>query len=315
MLFGILELLIAAFFGLMAALMMALPRITGSRPLPPELPHGFWFAIAAMYLFIGLLFVAAGVGSILAKNWARLLMLFLSWSWLVCGLFVVIGQIAFIVAGGNFGGAPTQNQQLSPQVLHAVQIFTSIFTLIVFIVAPLTFIIFYTRKSVKATCERTLSGAHRERSVPTSIWVLVVLLGLQALGLLWTAALFPVLGLFGLFVTGWGARGVLIMLAAVWSWLAWSCYRRELRAWWIAMSLSVFFGLSNLVTNFRHTVDDIYRIMKLPMPGSARLPAIFASATFRVGFGALFLLAYLGLLLYTKRYFSEPEGTEAPALN
>ena len=89
-------------------------------------------------------------------------MLFLSWCWLMCGIFAVIGQILFFVAGHNFAAPPIQNEQLSPQFVHAMQIFTSIFTLIVFVLAPLTLIIFYTRKSVKATCQRTLSDALQE---------------------------------------------------------------------------------------------------------------------------------------------------------
>jgi hypothetical protein len=189
-LFGVVELLIATFLGFMAALMMALPRIAGSRPLPPVLPHGFWFAMAATYLLGGLLFVAGGIGSILAKNWARLLMLFLSWCWLVLGIFAAIGQIFALIVGHGVTTAQVENQQLSPQLIHVVQVFTSIFILIVFVVVPLTFIIFYTRKSVKATCQRTMSIAQREQVVPTAIWVLVVLLGLRVLGLLWTAPSF-----------------------------------------------------------------------------------------------------------------------------
>jgi hypothetical protein len=314
-LFGIVALLIAAFFGFLVAVMMAMPRITGNRPLPPGLPHVFWVSISVGYLLLGLCFVTGGIGSVLAKNWARLLMLVLSWCWLLCGIFAVIGQLIFMVAGRNFGTAPIQNEQLSPHFFHLVQIFTSIVTLIVFVLAPLTFIIFYTRKSVKATCQRTLSVAERERTAPTAIWVLVALLGLHALALFWTATLFPAIAFFGVFLTGWGARVVLIALGVVWAWLAWSCYRRELRAWWIAMGLSVFFGLSNLITNLRHTVDDIYRVMNIPTP-SAPLVALYSSMTFRVGFGILFLLAYLGFLLYTKRYFPEPaEGNQTPALS
>jgi MFS family permease len=314
-LFGIVELLIAAFFGLMAAVMMALPRMTANRSLPQELPHAFLLSISIGYLLVGLCFVASGIGSILAKNWARVLTLVLSWCWLVCGIFAVIGQLLFIVAGSNLGAAPTQNEQLPPQLLHTVQIFTSIFTFVVFVVAPLTFIIFYTRKSVKATCQGALPGTQRERSVPVAILILVVLLGLQALALFWTATLFPAIAFFGAFLTGWGARVVLIVLAAVCVWLALKSYRQELRAWWIVTAMSIFFGISNLVTNFRYTVADIYRVMNIPLPSTA-VPAVFSSLTFRIGSGALFLLAYLGFLLYAKRYFSEPaRGNPSPALN
>ena len=60
-LFGIVELLIAAFFGFLAAMMLAMPRITGNRPLPPELPSGFWLSISVGYLLLGLCFVAGGI--------------------------------------------------------------------------------------------------------------------------------------------------------------------------------------------------------------------------------------------------------------
>ena len=118
--------------------------------------------------------------------------------------------------------------------------------------------------------------------------------------------LFPVLAFFGFFVTGLAARVVLIMLTAVWIWLAWSCYQRDVRGWRAAMGFSILFGMSSIITNLRHSADDIYRVMNLPKPPSTPLAAISASGSFRIGLAAVFLVAYLGLLLYTKRHFPSP---------
>jgi hypothetical protein len=90
------------------------------------------------------------------------------------------------------------------------------------------------------------------------------------------------------------------------------CYRRELRGWWVVMVASVVFGISGLVTNIFHSVDDIYRLVNLPKPPATPLVALYSSTTFRVGLGGLFLLVYLGILLYTKRYFPQKVDANQP---
>ena len=304
-LFGIVELLIAMFLGFMAALMMALPRVLGTQPLPPELPHNFWSLLAATYLLGGLLFVAGGIGSILAKNWARLLMLFLSWFWLVCGIFGAIVQVFILLAGRNFQSGQLQNQRVSPQFLHVVQAFTSIFIFSIFVLIPLVFVIFYTRKSVKATCQRSMTIAQRTQALPAAIVVLLVFLGLRIVGLLSAATFFPLFAFFGFYLSGWLARAILIILAIIWTGLAWMCYRRDLQGWWAVMIASIVFGISGLLTSLLRPADEAYRLLNIPKPPPSPLMSFYSSLAFRVGFGALFLLAYFGFLLYTKRYFPQ----------
>jgi hypothetical protein len=90
--FGILTILLGCLSGLLVPLMlfaqMASAKTTGAPPpfsviLPGILLYGF-LAVALVWL---------GIGSIMARRWARALLLIFSWSWLIMGVFVLYGIV------------------------------------------------------------------------------------------------------------------------------------------------------------------------------------------------------------------------------
>ena len=86
--FGILTILLGCLTGLFVLLMLvgqaASARTTGaSAPFSTILPAIFIYGALAVAL------VWLGIGSIMARRWARALLLIFSWSWLGMGLFVV----------------------------------------------------------------------------------------------------------------------------------------------------------------------------------------------------------------------------------
>ena len=85
-LFGTLQLLIAGFFALMVPffVLLLMPQPAQAQPHPQVVVP---FLIS--YATLAAAFATLGVGSILARRWARALTLILSWLWLVTGLLTM----------------------------------------------------------------------------------------------------------------------------------------------------------------------------------------------------------------------------------
>src|SRR4051794_12199788 len=60
---------------------------------PPERTLIF---TAAFYIVLGACFAALGIGSIMAKRWARALILVVSWMWLIVGVVSLVVLIALL---------------------------------------------------------------------------------------------------------------------------------------------------------------------------------------------------------------------------
>src|SRR5947207_616788 len=89
--FGIVQILIPCFFLLMTAIMaFGVASLPKTSPGSPALPTAMLYVVALVYLGVAALFIVTGIGSIRAKNWARITILILSWFWLVTGVFSVL---------------------------------------------------------------------------------------------------------------------------------------------------------------------------------------------------------------------------------
>src|SRR3954465_10181852 len=86
--FGIVQILIACFFLFMAGLTtFAVSAMPKTNPTPPA---ALLYRVGLLYVGIAALFLTTGIGSIRAKNWARITILVLSWFWVVTGVFSVL---------------------------------------------------------------------------------------------------------------------------------------------------------------------------------------------------------------------------------
>jgi hypothetical protein len=164
-----------------------------------------------------------GIGALLARRWARALMLVFSWLWL---LVAGIGVLSFVVAL-VVGSRPTGFAEMVPTI------FASLFMAIFFIGMPIGFIVVFTRPSIREAFE-TLD--------PTPRWTdrcPLPLLGL-AFVLVLVAAAFVLLAFGGADLgsqtgtgatLGWLLLAVLVLVCAIGS------YRRMAIAWWIICAL------------------------------------------------------------------------------
>src|SRR5262245_4030185 len=89
--FGIVEILIACFFLLVACLMALVIPNMPQQPAAPAPPGWIFLFAAGFYGTLAAVFAAAGIGSIQARNWARILMIVLSSLWLAFGVLGTLG--------------------------------------------------------------------------------------------------------------------------------------------------------------------------------------------------------------------------------
>src|SRR5579863_3679299 len=93
--FGILTILLGCFAGLMVLMVFLQTVVVGS---PPGSQVNFSIMVPSLTIY-GVMAVALvwlGIGSIMARRWARALLLIFSWSWLLVGVVAIV-SLAFIL--------------------------------------------------------------------------------------------------------------------------------------------------------------------------------------------------------------------------
>src|SRR5262245_16614688 len=160
--FGILEILIGVGAGLLGLLILVVFLFVERLP-SAQIQLGSYLGMAVMACFYGggaLFFLAGGIGTIRRRPWARVLMLVVSSLWLALGLLATLVFLFFwpTLSRGISGKDPTISGGVMTFTL--VLIGGILFTL--YLLLPASFLIFYTRKSVKA------AFVHAEVSEPVT---------------------------------------------------------------------------------------------------------------------------------------------------
>jgi len=313
--FGVAEIVMACFFPLFIPLIIFSLSMAGKQHVPDQPPVPGMAATLAMSIVIyggmAAVFLTAGIGSIRCKNWARITMQIVSGFWPFTGIITIL-TMAFVVPK-----IMQQQGKMPPQGAQGVFVVLILFMAVLMVALPTVFLVFYSLKSVRATCQMSTAGKGAttltaERSaaqVPISVILLVLweCLGItQVFGLLFVKAT----AVFGIVVPGLGAVVLLTASAALSAFAAWFIYRREFLGWAISLAKYVFWLASWTVTLWRIDLIDLYREMgfaEQQLQSMEQLPhfqAFIISMMF-VGF-----VAYMILILYTKKYFTRA-GTRA----
>jgi hypothetical protein len=303
--FGILTILLGCLSGLLVPLMlfaqMASAKTTGAPPpfsviLPGILLYGF-LAVALVWL---------GIGSIMARRWARALLLIFSWSWLVMGVFVLFCMALFIpktLANSTPGGTP-DHPAMPAAAMGMVMVFMFLIFGVLFVILPAVWTFFYNSRHVKATCETRDPVTRWTDACPLPVLGFCLWLVFSAPMML----IMPIVGhgvmpFLGFFLTGVPGTMLSLAIAAIWSYAAWSLYKLEQRGWWLMLIALCVFMASNLLTFARHDMMEMYRLMGYP---EAQIEQIQKSGLL-VGnhmswLMALCVLPFLGYLLFIKKY-------------
>jgi hypothetical protein len=307
MAFGIVQII----FGLLAALgvpFILLAAVFSGRSGGGRMPAGGYALVLASYTLAAIILITLGVGSIQARRWARAFTLITSWMWLVGGSVTTV-LLAFALPSSFLSvsrRAAETNPATAPLpegMLAGILTFMIVFCSIFLVLLPLVFVWFYRKKDVEETVK------HRSPQDWTDRCPLPVLAA--TLVFAWAAPYFvvmsmttPLIPFFGRYLIGVpGAIGCLVF-AAIDAYLAYSLFRLRLAGWWGAIFVMAFRTSSAIVTYARGNLMEAYARLGWK---DQQLQRMKDSPLFRshliLWWSATFLLAYLGYLIWIKRYF------------
>jgi hypothetical protein len=261
---------------------------------------------ASIYGVLAVALVWLGIGSIMARRWARALLLIFCWSWLVLGLFIVVVMAFFIpkMLANMSSSGTTDHPAMSSVMIDTMMITILLTSGVFFVILPAVWTFFYNSRHVKATCET------RD---PVTRWTDVC--PLPVLGLcLWLAFSVPmmllmpiaghvVLPFFGMFLTGVPAAVLYLAIAFIWSYAAWSLYKLEQRGWWLILIALCVFMVSGLLTYARHDVVEMYHLMGYPEAQIGQMQKTGLLTGNRMSWLMAFsVLPFLGYLLFIKKF-------------
>jgi MFS family permease len=306
--FGVVDILIAVFslLVLVVQVFAVLTLNTDSLPQGSLSPTAALAIGAAFYGVVAALFLTAGVGSIRCENWARITMLVVSGLWLgfgILGTLIVSLMLPTILR--QQAGIPLEGRHLVVTMIFGIMGFFMI-------VMPAVFLIFYSRKSVKATCLRAepvlapAGTAVPQAKTPVAVVVLAVWQGLGALAVL----AYPIVRaavVFGLVLRGPLALGLLLAQSVLSGYASWSIYRRRFAGWAIALFTTVFWTASWVTAMVRRDMLQLYREMGFSEQQMRVYQQFPQMLTITWGASLVAFVGLLGFLLYCKKYFSRTE--------
>ena len=300
--FGIVTMLLGGVCALFVPLMIAAtsmapkagPAVDSRAILPAVFLYG---GLAVTFFWLGL-------GSIKARRWARALLLILSWSWLLVGVFTMV-TMAFVMPkmSETMNVGVTAGPSAPP--MDAIMGFAMFIVFIIMVLIPGVWVLFYRSRHVKATCEAEDPGESWTDRCPLpviaiSIWLLSVIPSL----------LFMVLGyksvvpLFGTFVVGPIAVAVYLLFGAVWVYAAWAIYKLRWSGWWAVVVSVVLFTISAFLTYSRHDITELYELMGYPAEQVAMMKKFSFMSGPTAGWASVgFALPFLGYLMFLRKYF------------
>jgi hypothetical protein len=152
--FGIATILLGGACGMMVPLMIAVQAMAAKTTGIPPNYQSAAFA-AGLYGMIAVVMVWLGYGSIMARRWARTLLLIFAGSWLLMGVismaFMVI-MMPQIMESVRLSQPPGQ-PQLPEAAFSLVMGLMFVIMGVIFLVLPGIWALFYRSPHVKATCE------------------------------------------------------------------------------------------------------------------------------------------------------------------
>jgi hypothetical protein len=228
LLFGIFEIILGAICALFIPLilfarMVARQQVYASQPPPPLAPA------IAIYGLLAVALIWLGVGSILARRWARALLLCASAVALCVGVIAgVLG--AFMMPQIWSAMAQSGQPAIPPAAFIVVKVITAIVMLVIYIIIPGGLFLFYRSSHVKRTCEMLDPVDRWTDRCPLPVLALCLVSafgGAMMLGMMAAIKAFP---LFGLFVSGGWCTALMLVLAGLQFFLAAGLYRLQIRA-------------------------------------------------------------------------------------
>lgn len=304
--FGILTLLQGCLSGLLVPLMFFGQAMSATTT---QVPPDYMTLLPAVYMYtlLAVALIWLGIGSILARRWARALLLIYSWSWLIMGLLIML-MMAFIMPKvmANLPSTATADQPALPAAaMDGVLFVMFLVDGVLFVVLPAIWTFFYNSRHVKATCDARDPVARWTDACPLPVLALCLWLWFSIPMML----LMPIIGhgvapFFGMFLTGLTGALFYLAIAALWSCASWLLYRLDPRGWWLILIAMCLFMASTLLTYARHDVLEMYHLMGYPEAQIEQIQKLgLLAGNNMVWLTAFSVLPFLVYLFFIKKYF------------
>ena len=307
--FGILTLLLGVLCGLLFLLMVVGQLSLAGTSHPPTNAAPL-LLIFSVYGVLAVALIWLGIGSIMARRWARALLLIFSWSWLGVGICAMAFEAFFLPKMMATLSAPPNGPNGQPGLpagaLTGIIVFTVVILIVFFVLLPIVWTCFYSSRHVKATCEARDPVTRWTDACPLPVLGFCLWLGLGVPMFL----LMPVLGhgtlpFFGMFLTGLPGSFLFWGLAAIWGFSAWLLYRLDNRGWWLILIAMVLVAISSVLTYARHDSVEVFRQMGYPEGQIEQIRKTgWLNGNGLAWLSSLSVLPLLGYLLFIKKYLS-----------
>lgn len=311
---GLLQVLLGCLCGLMALFMLAMPflGLLIRAPQPQGMNSQVMIQGSVVYLSLAVVFIWLGIGLALARRWAWTLTIVLSWLWLIGGAF---GVVTVVLMGPMMSAMVTQQGRLPQEAMLIMAATIGAFAGCFYILLPGGFLFLCQSTAVHATCLR------RDRKVPWTdrcpmpVLPLSIMLAVSAIAMPLGTISGNVTPLFGVFLSGLAGTAVMLLIALLMAYLAWSTYRLKMAAWWGMLLVGIAGAVNTLFMFSGNTLMTIYQNVKMP-PEQLEAMRKYGFFEMMSRWGPWMSLAggtaWLGYLLYVRRYFirSDEQTTE-----
>jgi hypothetical protein len=310
--FGVFAILIGTLCALVAPVAF-FGQIMAAKRLGTEFDLSAALLGAIVYALMAVVLVWLGVGSVLARRWARTLLLCLGWIGLVIG--VVAMPAVFLTMNSIGDTLRVHGQEVHPLTVAVIKFFALMITFVIYIAIPGVAVLFYRSSHVRRTCEARDPVERWTDRCPVPVLALCLLQGFTALMLLLILPLYGrVFPFAGVVLQGWSARLLWLALAAFMAFAAWGFYRLNPRVWWAYATVTLLVWASSLLTIGRVGLIELYRQMGLP---ERQLELMATNPLFRHGIivwlSALGMGFFLAYLIFLRRYFGLTKDRPAAA--
>lgn len=301
--FGIFAIVIGAICALFVPLMIVGQMLTARR-LGTDVDMSAAVISAGVYALLAVVMIWLGVGSILARRWARALLLCLGWIALITGLIVM--PAVWVVMNSIGDTLRAQGQTVTEGQLVVVKIIMIATTFVIYIVIPGIAVLFYRSPHVKHTCDVRDPVERWTDHCPLPVLALVIL---KVFGAVMLLLILPIYGgafpLAGYVISGGAARILWLIVVGFMVYAARGFYRLDRQAWFVYLVGATVLWTSSLVTFLRIGLVEYYRQSGLPehqLELMARSPLI-QGHTF-LWLSALGMGLFLGYMIYVRRFFT-----------
>ena len=267
-------------------------------------------ALVIIYGLGGVCLAWLGVGSIMARRWARALNLTLSSAFLAMGVLAMI-FMAIIFVPGDIHLPIEAQEEIPPGLMNVMFLAMFVPMFGIYIAIPGAFVLVYRSPHVKATCEHKDPKIRWTDKCPLPVLAVSLVCGMGAVSCFAAIFWMKVFPFFGTIVAGLPAAVMFILFALVLAGISWGTYKLRPVAWWGSLLFITLGAATMSITYYVMDIEALYVAMGYPAKQIEMMRSMglldMMSSPAMAGSIVVMGFCYAGYLLYIKRYFA-PAG-------